>query len=428
MKKKSFYLLLIMPLVLISISSCKKTNPTGEDYYCTFCGKEFPDEVSCSNHMLECLYYDANDEIPETAEYSHWMSHLPDTMLFDNLTIPGMHDAATYSYNSAVRPQTMKDQDTHYKDAWKCGVRAFDMRLGYDHMVWFHPWDDYCKFFHGGMNAGIVFRVTPLRSFENDIKNYFPDPDQLNGECMILIVKEECQPPSSVAFRRINVFDCLIRKLLDKYSSSRFIAYRPGLQLKDVRGKIMILTRTELYYTQRYDTIEHKQDGRTFYTPQIPLTYISSFPDNTSGWSDLKPYYCSDKGHSYSVFIHDHYDIGVDADPKKKFDSFTSTLQDMKRYHNGGHNPSTFLSIVGMNAIQGCDSWDVCEYMHKHVNEELRKDPLPNEYCQPLGIVLGDFMACTKYSQNEFVKILPDGINLTHLLVDQNKRWRQEKK
>lgn len=117
---------------------CSKADPEIEKVSVSpFCNAEFGSEEECLEHQKYCNSYthkgnapfiipaDGNYPNSKSVDAAHWMSELPrDTRLVD-LTIPGLHDAATYCYCSITAQTIVKDQDIDYRDAWDKGARAF---------------------------------------------------------------------------------------------------------------------------------------------------------------------------------------------------------------------------------------------------------------------------------------------------------------
>lgn len=316
----------------------------------------------------------------------HWMSLLPDeTKLFD-LTIPCLHDAATYYFpsdNDLDVAKTIKDQVYDYKDAWNKGARAFDLRIAYDYDP--SGFEDCCRFHHGDNSTAAWFGLGPMNLIRDDVSNHFPAPSALDGECMILIVKEEYMDDPKYS---LNVFEYLMAKLIDKYGKDRFIAYHDGITLGEVRGKIMLIVRTELY------THNYQKEVSGSKTPLVPINYATRFMDDKdiitsiSTKCDLHVYENAQKVATYEYHSLDIYDL-KDYSYERKFDGFKlmAGLDNEGMLVFNGMNAVEWMNIMSIDVPEG---WDCCRYMNTHVSEALEKREILAH-----GIILCDMYGAT---------------------------------
>lgn len=403
--RNSSFSVCILAAAIVCVSGCQKSNPDpdGDQTTCPFCNQDFNTEEECLNHQITCDFYESDscfDEpvyvtVPEgeghTGSYlvplEKWMSEISSDTRIADLTIPGLHDAATYCYDGITTPTYVKDQNLDYKDAWKLGARAFDLRLGYDGRSFQGEFKDRCKFFHGDAIPGIVLGICMMRNFHIDITGHFPTKEQLKDECMILITKDEFHPSSNPC-KKIDVFEYFMHLLIERYGKESFIAYSPDLTMGDCRGKIILFTR-EKAFTADYSTVGEK-------TPSVPVTYISGFPDD--GDTNLTVYQSGNKQGEYKAYVQDKYNIGEKGQPKVKYNAFRTALENRKA------KAPNLLFFNGMNGVQDKPSWDVCEYMNYFVAYDLRylrHDRVDPPYEQPLGIVLSDFFGVVKYKHGK---------------------------
>lgn len=372
----------------VYIAGCSKTEPEAveeEITVCPFCNEEFASEAECLEHQKTCDPYtrkedalfiisaDSNYPNSTNVDAAHWMSKLPrDTRLVD-LTIPGLHDAATYCYNSSTTPTWVKDQNIDYRDAWDKGARAFDLRLGYDSRRFQGDFADRCKFFHGDAFIGIATGTCMMYNFHIDVTGHFPTKNQLKGETMILITKKEFMAKSSTDLT-LNVFEYFMRLMIERYGRDTFIEYSPDLTLADCEGKIILFTREE-EYTKDYSYIGG--------LPNVPVNYIKSFPSD--GKTGIETYRNGKGLKSYSAYVQDHYDVGSSGKESDKYDAFKTALANRK-----SQAPNDMF-FNGMNGVQERPSWEVCVYMNDKVVGDLKKTNWDSEYRQSLGVVLTDF-------------------------------------
>lgn len=397
--KHCHFFTIILAIALICGNGCQKSNPDPDwnQKSCPFCNQAFNTEEECLNHQITCDCYKSDSRfdnpiyvtIPDkdagssVVPLDKWMSEISSETRIADLTIPGLHDAATYCYDGSFTPTYVKDQNLDYTDAWKLGARAFDLRLGYDARTFQGDFKDRCKFFHGDAFPGIMFGVCMMHNFHIDITSHFPTKEQLEEECMILITKDEFHPASNPC-AKIDIFEYFMHLLVERYGKESFIAYSPNLTMGDCRGKIILFTR-EKDFTKDYSTVGEK-------TPSVPVTYISGFPDD--GETSLTVYKYGQSQDEYKAYVQDKYNVGEKGKPKDKYDAFRTALE-----HRKEKAPDR-LFFNGMNAVQDKPSWDVCEFMNIFVADDLYKlrcgrfDPALD---QPLGIVLTDFYGVDKY-------------------------------
>lgn len=395
--KKTLQQLIFIGLSIICVAGCTKTQPkTDEDIkVCPFCNVEFASESECLEHQTTCDPYLNNENglffIPADSNYpnskrvdaAHWMSELPGNTRLTDLTIPGLHDAATYCYNGIMTPTWIRDQKLDYKDAWEKGARAFDLRLGYDDRYFHGNFADRCKFFHGDAFFGIMFGICMMHNFRIDVTGHFPTKDQLKGETMILITKKEFHPASRPG-KELNVFEYFMRLMIERYGRDTFIDYSPELTLADCKGKIILFTR-EKEYTRDYSYIGG--------VPWVPINYITSFPSDGGSNIDV---ILNNGFRRCSAYVQDRYDVGSDGKVSDKYDSFKKGLANRKS------QASNEIFFNGMNGVQGRPSWEVCVYMHNRVVEDLKKTSWDAEYNQSLGVVLTDFYGVDDFKHGFF--------------------------
>ena len=399
--KHCHFFTIFLAIALFCGNGCKKSNPDPDGYLttCPFCNQSFNTEEECLDHQTTCDCYVSDSRFdepiyvtvpmmegyagPEETCLSKWMSDMPSGTRIADLTIPGLHDAATYSYDGSFTPTYVKDQNLDYKDAWNLGARAFDLRLGYDARSFQGEFKDRCKFFHGDAFPGIMFGVCMMHNFHIDITGHFPTKEQLEGECMILITKDEFHPESDPC-AKIDIFEYFMHLLVERYGKESFIAYSPDLTLEDCKSKIILFTR-EKEFTKDYSTVGEN-------TPSVPVTYIAGFPND--GETSLTVYQSGQSQGEYKAYVQDKYNIGENGKPKVKYDAFRTALENRKA------KAPDVLFFNGMNAVQDKPSWDVCEFMNPFVADDLyrlRWGRLDPAYDQPLGIVLTDFFGVGKY-------------------------------
>lgn len=369
----------------------------------TYEGSKFPlvglcnDGFSMSNYMADgcrpVLAYDDNGNyINEEAEfnrhahgkfirlsgyYTHnstedlkqWVSKLPESTKLTDLTIPGTHDAATYSYDGMFVPQ-VKDQHYDYSYNFDWGCRAYDLRIGCDN----HDsgsFYDRCKFFHGDYAY-----VSSLNAINDDVPNHFPTVDQMQNEFLIFVVKEDYHTDES----KLAEFEVLMTELIKLYGSDRFIKYSPELTVGDMKGKILMFVRDE-EMTGNYSSIRG--------TAQVPVNYITSYPDNDK--TSIKVYDNAQLVATYDAYCQDTYE---NVEWKEKIGVIESALNN--RYNNGDH--SIFFNNFNCINDSSKSGQDNSGHINSSISKKLNESPLSDCYNQSIGICFTDNYAWAVYS------------------------------
>lgn len=179
--------------------------------------------------------------------YSKWMSYLPDNMKLKDLSLPGT--GATFSNNyTGSNPELYKGQNISFEEQWNAGIRAFEIiserEQNADDDLFSTNVD--CNGESTGVTVGDVF-VSLLDKLA-----------ATNTETAVLMMTY--QPVQNK--RDPSIYMNNLKNLYDLFASipeynDRFIEYNPNLKLKDVRGKLMIITRP----TQHVEDKPHNFDG-----------------------------------------------------------------------------------------------------------------------------------------------------------------------
>jgi len=157
----------------------------------------------------------------------NWMSRLPDDAYVAALSIPGAHDAATgYGFSGFIGlfgNRYARTQDLDISQQWAVGVRAFDLRPS--------VYKDYINIHHGIM-------PTKMR-FDQALK-LLCDSLQRNPSEFVIIHMLHAADGDKVK----NTYNTRIQQLLRQDRFKRFLVdFRPDLKVREMRGKILILSR-----------------------------------------------------------------------------------------------------------------------------------------------------------------------------------------
>ena len=157
----------------------------------------------------------------------NWMSRLPDDAYVATLSIPGTHDAATgYGFSGFIGMfgnRYARTQDLDISQQWHIGVRAFDLRPSvYKNHIHIH---------HGIMPTKVRF---------DQVLQLLCDSLKKSPSEFIIIHMLHAADGDKVK----DAYNTRIQQLLRQDRFSRFlINFRPDLQVRDMRGKILILSR-----------------------------------------------------------------------------------------------------------------------------------------------------------------------------------------
>lgn len=157
----------------------------------------------------------------------NWMSRLPDDAYVATLSIPGAHDAATgYGFSGFIGlfgNRYARTQDLDISQQWAVGVRAFDLRPS--------VYKDYINIHHGIM-------PTKMR-FDQALK-LLCDSLQKNPSEFVIIHMLHAADGDKVK----DAYNTRIQQLLRQDRFKRFfVDFRPDLKVREMRGKMLILSR-----------------------------------------------------------------------------------------------------------------------------------------------------------------------------------------
>lgn len=154
--------------------------------------------------------------------YRAWQSRIPDNALLSGMSIPGTHDAATQNISLAAFSQC---QSLSIAAQLELGVRCFDLRpTGTSNLMIYH-----------GTSTGVTFdeAISAMVSFMQ--KN----PTE---GCIVQMQFQN----DALAQGNESTWKSVMGNYLNngKYKSY-FAAYRRGLTMGELRGKILVLTRSD---------------------------------------------------------------------------------------------------------------------------------------------------------------------------------------
>ena len=161
-----------------------------------------------------------------SSEAKNWMSKLPDSALICMLSIPGTHDSGTGNGFepdvAAIGEHFARTQDLDIAKQWKAGIRAFDLR----------PCSrgDYLHINHSIISTNVRF---------DDVLFMLRDLLIANPtEFAIIIMNHESDGDTEK-----NYNDLAVELLNSNEIKNYLVDFNSTLTVKDVRGKILIISR-----------------------------------------------------------------------------------------------------------------------------------------------------------------------------------------
>jgi hypothetical protein len=172
--------------------------------------------------LASCTAPDFSKDLEEGAPTaSRWLSALPDATELTALSIPGAHDAASCTITDF--PLWTRTQVLTVAQLWNCGVRVFDLRPAYK--------DGELGIYHDKYGAGVTYAQvlsTVLDALERD-----------SGEFALFLIRHEREADDNAPEWADALAACHFA------AAEHIVPYKEGLMLGDLRGKLMVLVRTD---------------------------------------------------------------------------------------------------------------------------------------------------------------------------------------
>ena len=168
---------------------------------------------------------------------TNWMTLLDDNTKVALLTIPGTHDAATSTCSAMGKCQTLT-----IPQQLECGVRAFDLRPTMDNN------NTLGNIYHTILDTGVSM-ADAMMYFDNFLKAH-------PGEGIIVIMRYESERQFlSPSITEDNYKTAMKNFLWDsRIYQSRMAAFNRSMTMKDLRGKILIISRNDLSPVSTFET------------------------------------------------------------------------------------------------------------------------------------------------------------------------------
>lgn len=167
---------------------------------------------------------------------TNWMTLLDDNTKVALLTIPGTHDAATSTCAAMGKCQTLT-----IPQQLECGVRAFDLRPTMDNNTTLG------NIYHTILDTGVSM-ADAMTYFDNFLKAH-------PGEGIIVLMRYESERQIFGSISEDNYKSAMKNFLWDnKIYQSRMAAFNKSMTMKDLRGRILIISRNDLSPVSTFET------------------------------------------------------------------------------------------------------------------------------------------------------------------------------
>ncbi|KAF2774148.1 PLC-like phosphodiesterase, partial [Teratosphaeria nubilosa] len=148
-----------------------------------------------------------------------WMAKLADDTLISNLTIPGTHDSAAYTYSWPF----VQTQNMDIATQLNAGIRYFDLRCGLR--------DEILEMVHGSAYLGLT-----LTSVLDTLCTWLAKHE---SEALIVQIKQDRKPERSTVHFAQAIWKCLSK------NSAQWRTANTTPTLAELRGRIQLLRRFE---------------------------------------------------------------------------------------------------------------------------------------------------------------------------------------
>ena len=319
-------------------------------------------------------------------DYLNWMQSLDDNLFLCRLSIPGAHDAATSSCSSSGITGSAHTQTFTIAQQLEHGVRMFDLRPAWDGKD--------LTIFHGIVTTGVKFKdaLTTLCNFLDAHPNEF----------LFVIMRHEDDGESDSQKAEWP-------NQMGKYLSEKkeyIIDYSPTLTVRDMRGKLLVMSR---------NTYEGGPIGG----------YLNGDGDNSTYDRTLS----GTSGAYMYMSTQDMYDVAASGQLSQKVSAIKSLLSRSmaeKEYrfylnHTSGYSKKTsvfgftFSSYEGVQECSRTCNKAMIDYMKGKTG--------------PMGFILMDFAGDDDYQGQELIDLIINNCFSTYASErDENNRIVKGKK
>ncbi len=268
---------------------------------------------------------DKDDEITFTS--ANWMARIDDNTLLSQISIPATHDSG-----AALDFALSQCQNLTIEEQLNVGIRCFDLRLGFS-----SDKSNDLEIYHGPIRQDVYFE---------DIVDTFEDFLEDNpSEAIAIFIKNENDADKDKFFDALNEY----------FEDEEDLFYLENAipQIKDVRGKVVLLNRFDA----------GKNVG----------------VNCANGWRDNAVF---EMNNGVNCFVQDYYNLDVEDNLAVKW----ADIKELMTKDTGSDYVFNFTSGYVPMALGAPNIKIVSEYIHEKLIEEFSAMPDGN-----YGMILLDF-------------------------------------
>ena len=290
-----------------------------------------------------------------------WMGRISDDTYLSQVSIPGVHDAGTgHGFKGTigllVGDATARTQDLSIIEQWNAGVRAFDMRPTVD--------GSSLPIYHGIIETKLTM--------EDAVQTLCGLLDEHPTEMAIIIMRHETDHDDNSS-----EWGPLMKALLTSEPvKSHAVSFTQTLKMKNVRGKLLILSRDNYATTPvgAYVTgwnfselLDKQKNGRIAGANSSATCYIQDYYDCTGDkgvatkWNSIKTLvrFTAEQNTSFRIWAINHtsgYTVNASSDGyRDNAAAQNKALADWLQEHSG----STGIVMMDYAGVDRSNGYDV---------------------------------------------------------------------
>ena len=328
-----------------------------------------------------------------SVQAENWMNRLPDDTYISVVSIPGSHDSATGcgwaegGFYQLIGPSFAQTQDLDLGAQWAVGVRAFDLRPRKHEDGYLH------------INHGIV---ATNKRFDDALYELRDSLIANPSEFVVIHILHETDAYNS-GEPEGSYSEMLVNLLKSDELKDYFVGFNRKLTVKDVRGKILLLSRNSYLTANQQTIIGGIMEG---------WTHDVNWTKQTAG--KIK----GPNSASGTLYMQDFYNTSDDGALDKKVEAIKEMLDN-----------STAMSLKKLSELRwiinfasGYTTLSSDGYRNNAVHtHQAILDYLATHEAGPMGAVMMDYVGVDKSGKYD-VK----GLELVRAVIDNNFKYLQD--
>ncbi len=246
--------------------------------------------LSIALAVVACNKKVENDDKPALTS-ANWMSKIDDDALLSQISIPATHDSG-----AALDFALSQCQNLTIEEQLEIGIRCFDLRLGFENEK-----SGILEIYHGPAKQDVYFEDI-VDTFEDFLEN---NP----SEAIAIFIKNEKDADKDIFFNALNKY----------FEDEEDLFYLENAipQIKDVRGKVVLLNRFDADKNVGVNCANGWRDNAVFEMNNGVNCFVQDYYnlDNEENlavkWAHIKELMTKDTGSDYvfnftSGYVPDH--------------------------------------------------------------------------------------------------------------------------